>query len=75
MKFFLDSELVVKQLQGKYKVKNEKMKLLFAAVKLEEKHIHSTTYIHVPRSHEFMQKADRLVNEALDDMPGKSLPI
>ena len=64
--FFLDSELVVKQLCGEYKVKDEKMKELYSVVQSEKSAFSSISYTHLPRTHEFMQKADALVNRALD---------
>ena len=64
--FHLDSELVVKQVRGEYKIKNEKLRQLFQTVKEGEKNFKTMTYVWLPRSHEFMKKADRLVNEALD---------
>jgi len=62
---FLDSELVVRQLTGKYKVKEQELKLLAAEVfKLSNKFL-SVEYKHVPR--EKNKLADKLVNEALDE--------
>lgn len=60
----LDSELVVRQLQGKYRVKNDNIKALFVEV---ESLVHRFTTIqfrHVPR--ESNKQADRLVNIAID---------
>ena len=64
---FLDSELIVKQLQGKYKVKDIKLKLLYDKVKELEKGFSKITYKHVSRLDENQQLADKLVNEALDE--------
>ena len=64
--YFLDSELVVKQLNGVYRIKNESLKKLAASVKELEKHIHPTIhYHHVLR--EKNKLADRLVNEEIDE--------
>jgi len=63
---FLDSELVVKQLTGLYKVKNESMKKLFGEVKELETIFNDISFTHVPRTHEKMRIADKLVNQALD---------
>ena len=63
--FNLDSELVVRQLKGEYKVKNEQLKPLVQEVfKLSNK-FDSIEYNHVPR--EKNKLADRLVNEAVDE--------
>lgn len=61
---FLDSELVVKQLNKEYKVKDKELAKIFVSVwnlKLSFKKI---TFHHVMREKNF--EADRLVNEALD---------
>jgi len=60
----LDSELVVKQLKGEYKVKNEDLRELFAKVKKIEEDFKKISYHHIPR--EKNKLADEMVNEALD---------
>jgi ribonuclease HI len=59
----LDSELVVRQLTGHYKVKDAKMKELFDQVQ-ELIFFKPVKFVHVRR--EFNKLADALVNEALD---------
>ncbi len=61
---FLDSELVVKQVRGEYRVKNEELKVLLAEIKKIIPYFKSITFQHVPRSKN--AAADKLVNEALD---------
>ncbi len=61
---FLDSELVVKQLNGQYRVKDSALASLFSAVKNLESRFSSVTYSHVPRSQN--KEADLLVNTELD---------
>lgn len=61
---FLDSELVVKQLKGEYKVKNQKLKSFFNEVKKLELGFASVKYQHVFR--EKNKEADALVNQVLD---------
>ena len=59
-----DSELVVKQMEGEYKVKNEALRELNdRAADLAER-LDKVTYTAVRRAHN--ELADRLVNEALD---------
>jgi len=59
-----DSELVVKQMEGEYKVKNEALRELNdRATDLAER-LDKVAYIAVRRAHN--ELADRLVNEALD---------
>ncbi len=60
----LDSQLVVRQLQGQYKVKDEKMKPLFQEAKLLEEGFEVVEYEHVKR--EMNRRADALVNKALN---------
>ncbi len=61
---YLDSELVVKQVRGEYRVKNEDLQELLAKIKKVLPSFSSITFEHVPRSKN--AKADKLVNEALD---------
>ncbi len=62
---FLDSELIVKQLNGHYKVKHPDMKILFARVLELKKGFEKITFSHVPR--EDNKRADQLANEAMDE--------
>ncbi len=59
-----DSELVVKQVRGEYKVKNAELKPLHAEVRAALSGVGSWSIRHVRR--EYNAEADRLVNEALD---------
>jgi ribonuclease HI len=62
----LDSELVTKQLNGEYSVKNPKLKKLWLRVHDLAKGFKKVSYINVPRTHPSIQAADTLVNEVLD---------
>jgi len=59
-----DSELVVRQVEGRYKVKNAGMKPLYQQVMQALREVESWSIRHVRR--EQNADADRLVNEALD---------
>lgn len=59
-----DSELVVRQMRGEYKVKNRTLQELFLEASRLARRIHRVTYTAVRREHN--ELADRLVNEALD---------
>lgn len=59
-----DSELVVKQVKGEYKVKDANMRKLHAEVKSALSGFEHWSIRHVRREHN--AEADRLVNEALD---------
>jgi ribonuclease HI len=59
-----DSELMVKQMRGEYRVKNEGLRTLNLEAARLARRLSKVTYTHVPR--ERNELADRLVNEALD---------
>jgi len=59
-----DSELLVKQMRGEYRVKNEGLRALFVEASTLARRLESVEYRHVKRAHN--ELADRLVNEALD---------
>jgi ribonuclease HI len=59
-----DSELMVKQLNGEYRVKNAALQDLFLEASRLARKLPRVTYRHVRREHN--ELADRLVNEALD---------
>ncbi len=58
-----DSELIVRQLQGKYRVKNAARKPLYQQVKQLQSRLDSFTINHIPR--EQNREADNLANAAL----------
>ena len=59
-----DSELLVKQMRGEYKIKNEALRELADEAERLEDRLGRVTYVAVRREHN--ELADRLVNEALD---------
>jgi ribonuclease HI len=59
-----DSELLVKQMQGEYRVKNETLRELNEDANVLERKLGRVRYTAVRREHN--QLADKLVNEALD---------
>jgi probable phosphoglycerate mutase len=61
-----DSELLVKQMRGEYKVKNEALRELVDEAEALERRLGKVTYTAVRREHN--ELADRLVNEALDSV-------
>jgi ribonuclease HI len=62
--FYLDSELVVKQMKGEYKVRNEKLIPLKNELErlLQGKKV---TFNHIPRN--LNKTADKLANQAIDE--------
>jgi ribonuclease HI len=59
-----DSELMVKQMRGEYRVKNRDLQSLFLDASRAARDVGRVTYTHVRREHN--ELADRLVNETLD---------
>ncbi len=59
-----DSELMVKQMRGEYRVKNEALRELSLTAGRLARQVGSVSYTAVRREHNKL--ADRLVNEALD---------
>lgn len=60
-----DSELLVKQANGEYRVKNPGLQPLFARLKMLEQAFHRVTYTHVRRA--YNKAADALANQAMDE--------
>jgi len=64
LEVFADSELMVRQMNGQYKVKNEKLKPLHAKAQALASGLASFRIRHVRR--EENRDADKLANEAMD---------
>ncbi|PIR20340.1 MAG: ribonuclease H [Deltaproteobacteria bacterium CG11_big_fil_rev_8_21_14_0_20_47_16] len=60
----MDSELIVKQMKGEYKVKNPGMKELYQEAKVLVAKFDVINFTHIRR--EFNSDADLLVNQAID---------
>lgn len=61
---FLDSQLVVEQLNHNYKIKNPDLGFLFIKVWNLSQFFKKISFFHIPR--EKNKEADKLVNEAID---------
>ena len=61
----LDSELVVNQLLGKYRVRDGKLLPLFLKVQKLQDNFKKIKYVHTSREDVFQQMVDELVNEEL----------
>lgn len=64
LQVYMDSELIVKQIKGEYKVKNKDLAPLFVKVYNLSQTFKKVAVAHVRR--EQNEEADRLVNEAID---------
>ena len=62
----LDSELVAKQLNGQYSVKDHELQQLWRKVGQLKGCFRKISFVNVPREHPQIQVADELVNETLD---------
>lgn len=71
VRVFSDSELVVRQLSGEYKVKHPDMKALYSEASSLLRGFQEAKVAHVPR--ERNKEADRLANRALDEKGSKLL--
>ena len=65
LEVYLDSELLAKQINGSYRVKNENLKILMKDVRSLLASFNSVAVRHVPRLHN--SHADRLANLAIDE--------
>ena len=64
---FSDSELLVKQLNGNYRIKALNLRDIYYKIKERENLFKEITYNHLSRDNIIIQKCDELVNHALDD--------
>jgi ribonuclease HI len=64
---YLDSELVVRQMNGHYAVKSDKMAGFVSEVRSRMMNFRQVTFQHVPREHPRLQLADKLANRGIDE--------
>ena len=62
----MDSELVINQMNGKYKVKSPNLKELNADAVALSSQIGNVKFTHVRRSDKFITRADALLNKEMD---------
>jgi ribonuclease HI len=62
---FSDSELMVNQLDGVYKIKKPELLKLYLDVKSREQIFDEVLYQYTPRTNRYLGKADKLAREAL----------
>ncbi len=73
VEFFSDSELLVKQIKGEYKVKNEGLTPLHHHAKSLIKKFKTFSISHTERKEN--KHADKLANQGIDDQTTKSSPL
>lgn len=64
LKVYMDSELIVKQMKGEYRVKDKELAKIYLLIHNEIIHLKKVEFHHVRREHN--KEADAMVNEALD---------
>ncbi len=68
----LDSELVVRQLNGEYQVKIPALRAFVDEIRELSAELPDVVFVHIPRADNY--RADALVNRALDELPAPSPP-
>lgn len=63
---YSDSKLVVKQMTGAWRLKDDDLRELFKEVKAEEQVFDEVVYTQVSRGNPYITKADRLVSEIFE---------
>lgn len=66
----MDSELVVKQLNQIYKVRDSKLKPLWLKANGLAQQFRKIVFVHVPRTDIYIQEVDYLANQTLDGFSG-----
>ena len=64
--FVMDSQLVIRQMNGEYRVKNPDMKALYDDAKNLSSMIPKVSFRNVRRSEELIPRADYLLNQEMD---------
>lgn len=62
----LDSQLVANQMNGLWRLRNDQLRALYHEVKRNESPFEEVVYQHCKRTHQFIRKADWMVNEAFE---------
>lgn len=68
---FSDSELVVRQITGRYRIRKDHLAALCREVLSYATHFDGVEFRNVPRDHPFIARADMLCNRVLDTHEGK----
>ena len=63
---YSDSELLVNQMNGAWRIKKKHLKELYDQIKQPKERFKQVTFYHLPRENKFIKEADRLCSECLD---------
>jgi Ribonuclease HI len=69
--FHSDSELLIKQLNGTYRIKNRRLKEIFLKIKDNERSFLRVEYRNLPRENERIKSVDKGLNVLLDEITKK----
>lgn len=67
---FLDSELVIRQMNGLYRLRDDKLRELYHKVKDVERPFKRVLYTHIPDTGLHIKKAHKLAHRALNEHYG-----
>jgi ribonuclease HI len=67
-----DSELIVYQLEGRYRIKDAGLKALAEKVKSAARAFEAVHWKQVPREHPMIKRADKLLNQALNKVHARA---
>lgn len=68
---YMDSELVVKHLNGEWQVRNPNLRILWRRVRELTHNFSRTTFKHVPRTNKHVIIVDKLINQTLNRMSNR----
>jgi len=65
---YSDSQLLIKQVTGRWKVKDPELYRLYSRVKALAEEFREVTFHHLPRENSFIARADQSCNDRLDEI-------
>jgi len=63
---YSDSELIINQINGEWRIKNDRLKNLHSQVITQKANFEETKFFHISRRNKFIKEADKLCNECLN---------
>lgn len=72
IKVYSDSQLVINQINGNWRIKKEYLAELFKDVKEASMFFDQVEFFHVSRENQFIKICDKLCNDELDKVEGKN---
>lgn len=67
IKLHSDSQLIIRQLNNVYRVKSKRLLPYYKKIQKLIKNFSNISFVHVPRTDKYIQKCDRLANQALNE--------